>query len=369
MAATVKPFARTPETGQPPYLHPDYASTVKRSPKRPPIRLEESLTEVTGPVFAGGWAGPDAADLTRRHPGEPLGERIIVAGPGARRGWPPGAGDAGRIMAMQCRRALPPPGRPARRAARPQFRRRRPGRQRRQRASYRFLTIKPGAYPWRNTPNAWRPAHIHFGVFGPAFATRLVTQMYFPGDPLLAYDAIFHSVRRRGGARAADLRLRPRAQRGGMGARLPLRHRVARPRGDADGAGREMAKLIPTPSQTVGPFFHLALDRPEWGNLDHRQPHRRAHHRRRACARRRRCAGARRLPRTVAGQCRRPLRPPRRRPQRDAARPAISAVSAGSRPMPRARFRFTTIRPGPVPGRGNALQAPHITSPSLPAAC
>ena len=60
--------------------------------------------------------------------------------------------------------------------------------------SYRFLTIKPGAYPWRNTPNAWRPAHIHLGVFGPGFATRIVTQMYFPGDPLLALDPIYNSV-------------------------------------------------------------------------------------------------------------------------------------------------------------------------------
>jgi protocatechuate 3,4-dioxygenase beta subunit len=59
---------------------------------------------------------------------------------------------------------------------------------------YRFLTIKPGAYPWRNTPNAWRPAHIHLGVFGPGFATRVITQMYFPGDPLLAYDPIFQST-------------------------------------------------------------------------------------------------------------------------------------------------------------------------------
>jgi protocatechuate 3,4-dioxygenase, beta subunit len=63
-----------------------------------------------------------------------------------------------------------------------------------ERGEYRFLTIKPGAYPWRNTYNAWRPAHIHFSVFGPAFATRLITQMYFPGDPLLAYDPIFNSV-------------------------------------------------------------------------------------------------------------------------------------------------------------------------------
>ena len=59
---------------------------------------------------------------------------------------------------------------------------------------YRFLTIKPGAYPWRNQPNAWRPAHIHFGVFGHGFAARLVTQMYFPGDPLLAYDPIYQST-------------------------------------------------------------------------------------------------------------------------------------------------------------------------------
>ncbi|MGH2607623.1 MAG: protocatechuate 3,4-dioxygenase subunit beta, partial [Tepidiformaceae bacterium] len=59
---------------------------------------------------------------------------------------------------------------------------------------YRFVTIQPGAYPWQNHPNAWRPAHVHFSLFGPAFATRLITQMYFPGDPLLAYDPIFQSI-------------------------------------------------------------------------------------------------------------------------------------------------------------------------------
>ena len=59
---------------------------------------------------------------------------------------------------------------------------------------YRMVTIRPGAYPWRNHENAWRPAHIHFSVFGPAFATRLVTQMYFPGDPLLPFDPIFNST-------------------------------------------------------------------------------------------------------------------------------------------------------------------------------
>jgi protocatechuate 3,4-dioxygenase beta subunit len=57
---------------------------------------------------------------------------------------------------------------------------------------YQFITIKPGAYPWGNHPNAWRPAHLHFSLFGPAFATRLVTQMYFPGDPLLPFDPIYN---------------------------------------------------------------------------------------------------------------------------------------------------------------------------------
>ncbi len=59
---------------------------------------------------------------------------------------------------------------------------------------YQFITIKPGAYPWKNHHNAWRPAHIHFSLFGPAFATRLITQMYFPDDPLLGYDPIYNSV-------------------------------------------------------------------------------------------------------------------------------------------------------------------------------
>ena len=94
---------------------------------------------------------------------------------------------------MQRRRALPPSGRSARRAARPQFHGAGQAVTNAE-GGYRFLTIKPGAYPWRNSPNAWRPAHIHLAVFGPAFVTRLNTQMYFPGDPLLAYDPIFQST-------------------------------------------------------------------------------------------------------------------------------------------------------------------------------
>jgi protocatechuate 3,4-dioxygenase, beta subunit len=193
MAATIRPFARSAQAGQPPYLHPPYASTIKRSPRRPPIRLEETLTEVTGPVFAGGWAGADATDLTRRREGEPIGERMILVGHVLDEDARPVPGTL--VELWQCNAA---------------------GRYRHpvdqhdapldpnfdgvgqvvsdERGEFRFLTIKPGAYPWRNTPNAWRPAHIHFGVFGPAFATRLITQMYFPGDPLLLHDAIYNGV-------------------------------------------------------------------------------------------------------------------------------------------------------------------------------
>src|SRR5260370_40669248 len=80
MTTSPPPFARPRPGTQPPYLYPDYASTVKRAPKRAPIRVEHTLSEVTGPVFANGWAGPDATDLTRQHPGAPRGDRLIVAG-------------------------------------------------------------------------------------------------------------------------------------------------------------------------------------------------------------------------------------------------------------------------------------------------
>jgi protocatechuate 3,4-dioxygenase beta subunit len=190
MTTTIRSFAPVRGGEQPPYLHPDYGSTVKRAPKHPPIRLEQTLTEITGPLFADGWAGPDAADLTQGHGGPPLGERIIVAG-----------------------RVLDEDGRPVPETLVELWQCNAAGRYRHPvdqhdapldpnfdgvgqvvtgaDGEYRFLTIKPGAYPWRNTYNSWRPAHIHFGIFGPAFATRLVTQMYFPGDPLLAFDAIF----------------------------------------------------------------------------------------------------------------------------------------------------------------------------------
>ena len=121
---------------------------------------------------------------------------------------------------------------------------------------YRFITIKPGAYPWRNHDNAWRPAHIHLSVFGRAFTERLVTQMYFPGDPLFAYDPIYQSVRDPAAARAHDQLVRPGHDEARVGARLLLRRRARRQRRDTAG---ERVSLPRTPSQTVGPFFEFGL--------------------------------------------------------------------------------------------------------------
>jgi protocatechuate 3,4-dioxygenase, beta subunit len=188
-----RPYAAAPPGGQPPYLHAEYGSTVKRAPTRQPIRLEHTLSEVTGPSFIDDWAGPSAADLTRQHKGEPLGERMILAGAVRDADGSPVANTL--IELWQCNAAgryihardqhnapLDPNFTGAGQVVTDEH------------GEYRFLTIKPGAYPWRNTYNAWRPAHIHLSVFGPAFATRLITQMYFPGDPLLALDPIFQST-------------------------------------------------------------------------------------------------------------------------------------------------------------------------------
>jgi protocatechuate 3,4-dioxygenase beta subunit len=149
-------------------------------------------------VFGDGAIGPVDHDLTRQHGGEPLGERIIVTG-----------------------RILDSDGRPVRNALVEVWQTNAAGRYAHAKdqhpapldpnftgagrcltdadGRYRFVTIKPGAYPWKNHPNAWRPAHIHFSVFGTAFTQRLVTQMYFPGDPLMAHDPILQSIPSREG--------------------------------------------------------------------------------------------------------------------------------------------------------------------------
>ena len=155
--------------------------------------MPQTLSELTGPVYGHERLGPLDADLPAQHPGEPIGERIVVTG-----------------------RVLDEDGRPIRQTLVEIWQANAAGRYAHKHdqhpapldpnfsgagrvltdddGRYRFITIRPGAYPWQNHANAWRPAHIHFSLLGPAFVTRLVTQMYFPGDPLHALDPIFQSI-------------------------------------------------------------------------------------------------------------------------------------------------------------------------------
>ncbi|MBS3940824.1 MAG: protocatechuate 3,4-dioxygenase subunit beta [Actinobacteria bacterium] len=179
----------------PPLDHPAYKSTSLRHPDQPPVPLDHTLSEVTGPGPALSEVSVEDADLTTNAGTgtEAMGERIIVTGRVLDEDGAPQPGTL--IEIWQCNAAgryihegdqHPAP-------LDPNF----IGRGRcvtDEDGSYRFLTIKPGAYPWRNHPNAWRPAHIHFSLFGPALVTRLITQMYFPGDPLHALDPIMGSV-------------------------------------------------------------------------------------------------------------------------------------------------------------------------------
>ena len=183
---------RRPAAGtQPPHLHPAYRSSVLRAPKQPLIYLPQTLSEITGPSIPRERIDPKACDLTRQHNGEPLGERIVVSGRVIDEDGRPVAHSLAEIW--QANSA----GRYAHRWDQhdapldPNF----TGAGHTmtdEEGQYRFVTIRPGAYPWKNDYNSWRPAHIHFSLFGPAFATRLVTQMYFSGDPLLAFDPIFN---------------------------------------------------------------------------------------------------------------------------------------------------------------------------------
>ena len=177
----------------PPLDFPAYRSTALRHPLRPLTPLPHRLTEVTGPLLGEGRVGETDHDLTAQHGGEPLGERIVVEG-----------------------RVLEADGRPVPDTLVEVWQAKAAGRYRHDgdrhpapldpnfsgagrcvtdaQGRWRFVTVKPGAYPWKNHDNAWRPAHIHFSVFGRAFTQRLITQMYFPGDPLFAFDPIFQSV-------------------------------------------------------------------------------------------------------------------------------------------------------------------------------
>ena len=182
-------------TGHPPYLHKPYAATILRAPQQRLVPLSVGRAESTGPVFGEGTVGDLDHDLTRNsvRTAEPLGERILITG-----------------------RVLDCIGRPVRNALIEIWQANAAGRYIHKKdihdapidpnftgtgrcmtddeGRYRFTSIRPGAYPWRNHQNAWRPPHIHFSIFGRSFSQRLVTQMYFPGDPLLAYDPIYNSI-------------------------------------------------------------------------------------------------------------------------------------------------------------------------------
>jgi len=183
---------RRPYIGtQPNHLHPSYVSSIKRAPAKPLIYLPHTLSEITGPLFGKESVDVKASDLTKQHSGQPLGERIVVSG-----------------------RVIDEDGRPVRDTLIEIWQANAAGRYLHKRdqhnapldpnftgsghaftdseGRYRFVTIRPGEYPWGNHHNAWRPAHIHFSIFGPAFATRLITQMFFPGDPLIPFDPIFN---------------------------------------------------------------------------------------------------------------------------------------------------------------------------------
>jgi protocatechuate 3,4-dioxygenase, beta subunit len=186
-------YAAEPPATHPPLDFPDYRSTWLRFPRRPLVPLPHRLTEVTGPLLGEGRVADGDHDLTAQHVGEPLGERIIVEGRVLEADGRPVAATlvevwqanaAGRYRHDADRHPAPldPNFSGAGRCVTDSEGR------------FRFVTVKPGAYPWKNHDNAWRPAHIHFSVFGRAFTQRLITQMYFPGDPLFAFDPILGSV-------------------------------------------------------------------------------------------------------------------------------------------------------------------------------
>ena len=181
-----------------PTVHPrrdfaPYRSTLFRHPTHELVRADPEEIELSSPAFGHSDVASEESDLTIQHPGEPIGERIIVTGRVLDGDGRPVRGQlleiwqanaAGRYVHKKDQHPAP---------LDPNF----TGVGRvitGDDGSYRLTTIKPGAYPWKNHRNAWRPAHIHFSFFGTAFTQRLITQMYFPGDPLFALDPIYQSI-------------------------------------------------------------------------------------------------------------------------------------------------------------------------------
>ena len=187
------PDAKGSEAVDPPYLAEGYKSTILRSPREPLLSMPNAISSLRAPVYGYGAVNLQDADLTRQHAGEPQGERIIVAGKLKDEDGKPipnalieiwQANAAGRYTHKGDQHSAPLDANftGSGRALTDEH------------GNYRFVSIKPGAYPWRNHANAWRPVHIHYSLFGQGFAQRLITQMYFPGDPLLPLDPIFNCI-------------------------------------------------------------------------------------------------------------------------------------------------------------------------------
>jgi protocatechuate 3,4-dioxygenase, beta subunit len=186
------PFRPYAPGSQPPYDASAYRSTGPRHPSQPLQPLPHTVTETSGPRFAPGRFQP-IADLSVVDGKPALGERIIVAGTITDEDGRPVPDTMIEIWQANCAGRYQHPGDTHDAPLDDNFR----GAGRvftDAEGRYRFVTVRPGAYPWANHANAWRPNHIHFSYFGPAFATRLITQMYFEGDPLLAHDPVFQAV-------------------------------------------------------------------------------------------------------------------------------------------------------------------------------
>jgi protocatechuate 3,4-dioxygenase, beta subunit len=192
-AASALSYRKDPEGTHPPMDYPGYKSTALRHPQEQLVLLPQKLTELTGPLLGPGRLGPNDHDLTKQFADEPIGQRIIVHGrllDGDGRPAPNSlveiwqANAAGRYRHVVDRWGAPldPNFAGVGRALTDEN------------GHYEFITIQPGAYPWRNHDKAWRPAHIHFSLFGRSFTQRLVTQMYFPGDPLFFQDPMYNSI-------------------------------------------------------------------------------------------------------------------------------------------------------------------------------
>ncbi len=179
--------------GQTLHDFPPYRSSILRHPTKNPRLVDPETIELTSPAFGQRDVAAIEADLTLQHSGEPLGERIVVRGRVVDDGGRPVRGQlveiwqanaAGRYVHKRDQHPAPldPNFTGAGRTITDDD------------GWYEFTTIKPGPYPWKNHRNAWRPAHIHFSLFGTAFTQRIITQMYFPGDPLFALDPIYQSI-------------------------------------------------------------------------------------------------------------------------------------------------------------------------------